>query len=250
MAEKSTIIAGRKPLLEALRAGTPLEKIIVRHGLRGAPVDAIRSLAKQKGVPVVEADAKRFQSLAGENVSQGVLAIVGETAVADVEDVLLVAKSRGEQPLLLILDEIEDPHNIGALLRTAECAGVHGAILLKHHAPPLTATVAKASAGATFHLPIARVANLAQTITQLKEQGLWVVGTDASAEKTFYDYDYSGPTAIVIGSEGKGMRRLVREMCDVLVRIPLYGKIESLNASVAGALVMFEAARGRHRDQR
>jgi 23S rRNA (guanosine2251-2'-O)-methyltransferase len=250
MTKHPTVIAGRKPLLEALRAGTPLAKIILRQGLHGAPVDSIRSLAKEKGVKVEEADPKRFRELGGEEASQGVLGLLGETKTVELEDILRIAHQRGEPPLLIVLDEIEDPHNVGALLRTAECAGVHGAILLKHHSPPLASTIAKTSAGASFHLPIARVANLAQTIGELKQQGIWVVGTDASAEKTFYEFDYAGPTAIVIGSEGKGMRRLVKEMCDVLLKIPLFGKIESLNASVAGGLVMFEAARARHRDLR
>jgi 23S rRNA (guanosine2251-2'-O)-methyltransferase len=250
MADRKHHIIGRKPVIEALRAGTAVEKIVIRQGLKGPVLDAVRSLAREQGVPVAEAEEKLFRELAGDGNSQGVLAVAGEIRTTDVEEILERANRRGEAPLLLILDEIEDPHNVGALLRSAECAGVHGAILLKHHSPPLAGTVAKASAGASLHLPIARVANLSQAISLLKEAGVWVVGTDGAAERTIYAYDYSAPTAIVVGNEGKGIRRLVKEKCDVLLKIPLFGKIASLNASVAGGLVMFEAARWRHHDHR
>jgi 23S rRNA (guanosine2251-2'-O)-methyltransferase len=158
---------------------------------------------------------------------------------------LASARDRKEQPFLLLLDEIEDPHNLGALLRTAECAGAHGVIVPRHHTSPMTATVVKASAGASLHLPIAKVTNLAATIGSLQEAGIWVVGTDERAPKSYREIDYRSPVAIVIGNEGKGMRRLVKERCDELVRIPLFGKIASLNASVAGGLVLFEVARSR-----
>ena len=250
MPEPASIIAGRQPVLEALRSGTAVEKIVIQHGAHGAPIEAIRSLAKQLGIPVTEASKDQIQELAGQTLTQGVLASLAQAMEADLDDIVRAASERAETPLILVLDEIEDPQNVGALLRTAECAGAHGAILLKHHSPPLGSTVAKASAGASLHLPVARVANLSQTIDRLKDQGLWIIGTDAGADKTIYEHDFSGPVAIVVGNEGRGMRRLVKEKCDVLLRIPLYGRIESLNASVAGALVLFEAARARHRPQR
>ncbi len=249
MSDHERVVVGRKPVLEALRAGVPVEKILLRRGVKGSPIEELRRLARREGVTIEEMEIDQFQRRAGKGVSQGVLALVQEPKATEIEDILATARNRGEQPLLLLLDEIEDPQNVGALLRSAECAGLHGAVLLKHHSPPLGGAVAKTSAGASFHLPIARTSNLSQTIERLKAEGIWVVGTDGSADKVYDEYDYTGPTAIVVGNEGRGMRRLVREMCDVLVRIPLYGKIESLNASVAGALVMFEAARCRRRSQ-
>jgi len=250
MPEPESIVVGRQPVLEALRSGTAVEKIVIQRGAHGAPIEAIRSLANQLGIPLTEASKDRLEELAGQTLAQGVLAYLAHAKGFDIDDIIRVATERNEPPLILILDEIEDPHNVGALLRTAECAGAHGAILLKHHSPPLGSAVAKASAGASLHLPLARVANLAQAIDRLKESGLWVIGTDASAPATIYEHDLSGPVALVVGNEGRGMRRLVKEKCDVLLKIPLYGRIQSLNASVAGALVMFEAARARRQLQR
>lgn len=250
MPDPESIIAGRQPVLEALRSRAAVEKIVIQHGAHGAPIEAIRTLAKQLAIPITEISKDQLQELAGQTPAQGVLAYLLQAKDSEVDDIVRSAADRNEPPLILVLDEIEDPQNVGALLRTAECAGAHGAILLKHHSPPLGSTVAKASAGASLHLPLARVSNLSQAIDDLKEQGLWVIGTDASADKTIYEHDLSGAVAIVVGNEGRGMRRLVKEKCDVLLKIPLYGRIQSLNASVAGALVMFEAARARRRVQR
>lgn len=243
----ATIISGRHPVLEALKAGVQIEKIVLLHGVHGTAIEKIRSLARQGGVSVVEADKQRFQRLNPQAVSQGVIALQPEKAYVDVSHLLDAAKEKNEPPFLLILDDIEDPHNLGALIRTAECAGVHGVVIPKHHSATVTQTVEKASAGATVHMMIAKVTNIAQTLEELKERGLWIIGTDAAGDRSYYDVDFHGPIAIVIGSEGKGIRRLVKEKCDFLVRIPLFGKIESLNASVAGAVVMFEAARVRNK---
>jgi 23S rRNA (guanosine2251-2'-O)-methyltransferase len=240
------VIAGRQPVLEALKSTTPIEKILLLFGTKGAALERIKTLAKERGVPIVEASKQRFHELADEAMTQGVLAIVAHQPYVEVEDLLHIAQRKNESPFLLVLDELEDPHNIGALMRSAEGAGIHGVILPKHHSALLGTGVAKSSAGASQHLPTARVTNIVQTLQTLKQQGVWIVGTDAEGEKTYYEIDYHGGIAVVIGNEGRGMRRLVKETCDFLVRIPLYGNIASLNASVAGALVLFEAAKVRN----
>ena len=243
----SDVIAGRQPVLEALRSGRPVEQVVLLHGIKGSLTERIRTLAEKRGVRVTEVDRKQFRRFSGEATAQGVVALVAEYSYAGIDEILAIAEGRGEPPLLMVLDEIEDPHNLGALIRTAECAGAHGVIIPKHHSASVNQTVAKASSGASLHLPTARVANIAQTLEDLKRRGLWIIGADIAGDRLYYDADYAGPAAIVIGSEGKGMRRLVREKCDVLVRIPLFGKVESLNASVAGALILYEAARARRK---
>lgn len=242
MSEK---IAGRQAVLEALKSGTPVEKIVFLHGNKGSITAEIRHLAKERGVPLTEVDKRRFHELAGSLPAQGVIALIGSQRYVEIEEILRIAETKNEPPFLLILDEIEDPHNLGALIRTAEGAGVHGVILPRHHSAPMTATVTKASAGASLHMPAARVTNIARTLEELKERNVWIVGSDDSAEKLYTEPDYTQPVAIVIGSEGRGIRRLVKEKCDFLVRIPMAGKIASLNASVAGALLMYEVRRGR-----
>ncbi len=240
------IVAGRQPVLEALRSGAPVEKILILFGAKGAAIERIRALAKKRGVPVSEVSKQRFRELAENATTQGVVAILAQKAYVEVEDLLAIAVSRNEPPFLLVLDEVEDPHNVGALIRTAECAGMHGVIIPKHHAASLGQTVAKTSAGASLHLAAARVSNIAQTLNTLRQNGVWIVGADAEGDKLYTDVNYDGPLAMVIGSEGRGIRRLVKEKCDVLVRIPLYGSIGSLNASVAGSVLMYEAAKRRH----
>ncbi|HEX9829876.1 MAG TPA: 23S rRNA (guanosine(2251)-2'-O)-methyltransferase RlmB, partial [Bacteroidota bacterium] len=204
-------------------------------------------------VPVTEVDKQKFrgyvpQGQADESTTQGVIALAAQASFAEIDDLLAAAKQKNEPPFLLILDELEDPHNVGALIRTAECAGVHGVIVLKHHSASIGETVAKTSAGASLHVPIARVSNIVQATEELKENGVWIIGTAMEGDRTYYEADYKGPIAIVVGNEGRGIRRLVKEKCDFLVRIPLYGKIESLNASVAGALVLFEAVKTRRQN--
>lgn len=240
------IIFGRRPVLEALKAGHPVEKILIQFGTQGTGISHIYKAAKQHGIPVTQAGKERFRELANEQPTQGVIALVGSKSYVEVEDILEIAKRRNEPPFVLILDEIEDPHNLGALIRTGECAAIHGVVIRKHHAATVNETVMKTSAGAAAHVAVARVSNIARTLDELKQKNLWIVGTDMSGEKTYFEVDYKGPIGIVIGSEGKGMRRLVKERCDFLVNIPLYGKVESLNASVAGGLLLYEVARQRN----
>ncbi len=242
-----SIVAGRKPVMEALKSGTKIEKIVLLAGLQGEIIRELRDLAAQLRVPVVQANKQQFRELATDRTTQGVVAVVpGRTFVA-LERILEIPSRRGEPGFLLILDEVEDPHNLGALIRTAECAGVHGVIVPKHRSASVTSTVVKTSAGATEYMAIAEVTNIAVTLEELKKEGYWIVGLDGTSEKSFTEVDYTTPVGLVIGNEGKGIRRLVRERCDHLVRIPLYGHIESLNASVAGALAMYEVARRRGR---
>lgn len=241
-----TLIAGRQPVLEALRSDTPLEKIYVLFGIHGGALQQIEQLARRRGVPVKQIDKQRFLELSGGVNAQGVFAIAASKQYVDVDDLLRLAEEKGEKPFLLILDEIEDPHNLGALIRTGECAGVHGVILPRHHSASLNETVTKASAGASLHVPAAKVTNIANTLDDLRKKGVWIVGTEMDAPRLYTDVDYTGGIGIVVGNEGKGIRRLVQEKCDFLVRIPMYGKIGSLNASVAGALMLFEAAKHRH----
>lgn len=242
----STII-GRKPVIEALRAGTPIDRIVLQEGLTGQPVEEIRGLARERDVRIVEADRKHFQELAGVTSAQGVIAFAAEREPSTLQAITRVAADRGEKGFVLLLDEIEDPQNLGALIRTAECAGVHGVVIPRHRAAHVTGAVTKAAAGATEHIAVAETTNLVIAIERLKEEGYWVVGLDAGGDRAYTAVDYTSPVALVVGSEGRGLRRLVREHCDFLVRIPLRGRIASLNASVAGALVMYEVVRAREK---
>ena len=194
---------------------------------------------------VVEADRRKLDGMSRTHAHQGVIALAAVRAYVDVEDLLALAAERGEPPLLVVCDELSDPHNLGAVIRTAECAGAHGVIIPKRRSAGLTAIVAKTSAGAVSYLPVARVANLSACLKELKRQGVWVFGADAAGDRVLYDADLKGPAAIVIGSEGSGMGRLVAETCDFLVRIPMKGKLNSLNASAAAAILLYEAVRQR-----
>jgi 23S rRNA (guanosine2251-2'-O)-methyltransferase len=240
------IIAGRQPILEALKAGTVLERIVFLAGVQGRAIEEIRTLAQQNKVETVVVNKTQFRDLASNATTQGVVGIVPTKQFASLRDILAIPASRNEKGFLLILDEIEDPQNLGALVRTAECAGAHGVIIPKHHAAPVTSTTIKASAGATEHMAMAEVTNIVNTLETLKQEGYWIVGCDMAGETSYDAVDYTTPLALVVGGEGRGMRRLVREHCDHLVKIPLRGKIESLNASVAGALVLYEVVRQRH----
>lgn len=244
----SETIVGRKPVIEALKAGTPIERVMLLAGIQGKPIEEIRTLAKQRNITTREVSRQQFREIANDQMTQGVVAVLQPRHVfVNMEDILVIAAQRSEQPFVLILDEIEDPHNLGALIRTAECAGVHGVVIPKHHSAPVNATVVKASAGATEHIAITEATNLVNVIQELKKEHFWIVGLDGKGDKEYAAVDYTTPIALVVGNEGKGIRRLVREHCDFLVRIPLHGKIESLNASVAGALVMFEVVKQRLR---
>ncbi len=240
------IIAGRQPVIEALRAGTRVEKVVFLQGVHGRVIEDIRALSVKRNVHVEELRKQEFREMASDATTQGVVALVSDPRrFADLETLLRIPGERNEKGFFLITDEIEDPHNLGALIRTAECAGVHGVIIPKHHSAPVAGAVAKASAGAIEHMTLVEVTNIVNTIKELKLSGYWIVGLDAMGERDYTALDYRQPTAIVVGNEGKGLRRLVKEHCDFLAKIPLYGKIGSLNASVAGALVMYEVSRQR-----
>jgi len=241
-----SIIAGRRAVIEALKGGTRIEKILFLRGVKGKIVDVITSMAEHHRIQVDHVSKQQFRKLVSDTTTQGVVAVLQETKrYVGLDQVLDVATARSEKGFVLILDEIEDPHNLGALVRTAECAGAHGVIVPKHHAAPVSTAVVKASAGATEHIAMAEVANIVTCIDELKARGFWIVGLDAAGEKLYTTVDYATAIALVVGNEGKGIRRLVREHCDHLVKIPLYGKVGSLNASVAGALVMYEVAKQR-----
>ncbi|MCM8900405.1 23S rRNA (guanosine(2251)-2'-O)-methyltransferase RlmB [Caldicoprobacter algeriensis] len=237
-------VEGRNPVMEALRAGKTIEKILVAKGSREGAVRDILKIARERGIVVQEVNRKRLDSMSQTGAHQGIIALAVPYTYASVDDILERARQANELPFVVVLDCIEDPHNFGAILRTAECCGVHGIIIPKRKAVGITPTVVKASAGAVEYIPVARVTNVASTLEYLKEQGLWVVG--AEAEATPYNLqDMKGPIAMVIGNEGKGLRRLVKEKCDYLVGIPMKGKINSLNASVAAAILMYEVLRQR-----
>ena len=240
------IIAGRKPVLEALKAGTQIERIVVLENVHGAIIEEIHNRARGNNIEISETDQQGFRRIAGDAAAQGVVAVMAGKRFAELTHVLNIPVKHKEMGFILILDGIEDPHNLGALVRTAECAGVHGVVLPKHHAAAVTSSVVKASAGATEHIAIVQVTNIVRTLEKLKEEGYWIIGLDASGTKEYTAVEYSTAGAIVVGNEGKGIRRLVKEHCDHLVRIPLQGRIASLNASVAGALVMYEVVRQRH----
>lgn len=239
------IIEGRNAVIEALRAGTAVDKVYIAKGETDATLGHIASTARGKGIVVVEADRRKLDAMSVTHSHQGVIAVAAVREYASVSDILQSARDKGEPPLVVVCDELSDPHNLGAVIRTAEAAGAHGVIIPKRRSAGLTAIVAKTSAGAVSYLPVARVANLTALLRELKEEGLWVFGTAADGSTSLYQADLKGPAAIVIGSEGDGMSRLVREQCDFLVSIPMRGQVNSLNASAAAAVVLYEAVRQR-----
>ena len=239
------IIEGRNAVIEALRAGTAMDKVYIAKGETDATLGHIASTARGKGIVVVEADRRKLDAMSVTHSHQGVIAVAAVREYASVSDILQSARDKGEAPLVVVCDELSDPHNLGAVIRTAEAAGAHGVIIPKRRSAGLTAIVAKTSAGAVSYLPVARVANLTALLKELKEEGLWVFGTAADGSTSLDQADLKGPAAIVIGSEGNGMSRLVREQCDFLVSIPMRGQVNSLNASAAAAVVLYEAVRQR-----
>ena len=240
------MVAGRNAVMEALKGSRSVNKLIIANGSTEGSIKEIIAVAKDKGVNIQYWDRSKLDSIARGIRHQGVLAQVAPVQYAELEDILQVAKDRNEPPFIVLLDELEDPHNLGAILRTADAAGVHGVLIPKHRSCPLSATVAKTSAGAVEHVPVARVGNLVQTIKKLKQEGLWVAAADMDG-KDYYDTDLTGPLLLIIGSEGQGVGRLVKEQCDFVVRIPMVGKINSLNASVAGSILMYEAMKQRRK---
>ena len=249
-AEADGLIEGRNAVIEALRSGAAIDKIYLARGETDSALGHIASTARGKGIVVTECDRRKLDGMSRTKSHQGVIAVAAVRAYASVEDILNAAKEKGEAPLVVVCDELSDPHNLGAVIRTAECAGAHGVIIPKRRSAGLTAIVAKTSAGAVSYLPVARVPNLPALLKQLKDGGLWVFGTDAGGTTPLYGADLKGPAAIVIGSEGSGLGRLVREQCDFLVSIPMKGKINSLNASAAAAVVLYEAVRQRQSGMR
>lgn len=242
---KNEIVEGRNAVIEALRAGRAIDKIFIAKGDVDKTLGHIASKARDKGIVVVECDRKKLDFMSQTHAHQGVIALCAVREYCTVEDIFAVAEERGEKPFVIVCDEISDPHNLGAIIRSAECAGAHGVIIPKRRSAGLTAIVDKASAGAAEHMAIARVPNIPTAIKELKDRGLWVYGTAADGQSDLWHTDFTGNVALVIGSEGDGMGRLVRESCDFIVSLPMKGQVSSLNASAAAAIVMYEVLRQR-----
>jgi len=240
------MLYGINPVMEALKAGRrQVRELILASGRRDRRVDELDALAREKGIPVKRVDVETLEGLCGNRQHQGVALDAGALPGVAPEDLIQLAEKRGEEPFLVLLDSIEDPRNLGAIVRTAHCAGAHGVVVPKDRSAQLTALVSKASAGALEHLPVAVVTNLTKTMEELKAKGLWFAGLDADGESSLFGGDFTGPVGIVVGSEGKGIRPLVKKGCDFIVSIPLKGVVDSLNASVAASLVMYEVVRQR-----
>ncbi|MDK2824399.1 MAG: rRNA (guanosine2251-2-O)-methyltransferase [Clostridia bacterium] len=237
-------IFGRNPVLELLKSDKSINKILIASGSHKGSIQEIIKLAKEKRIPFQQVDKSKLDKMFPGQNHQGVVALVAVADYVDWQDILENARRKKEEPLIIMLDEIEDPHNLGAILRTVDAVGAHGVIIPKRRAVPLTEGVAKASAGAVEYVPVARVANLAQTIDQLKKEGCWIVGTSLEGNN-FYEQDLKGPLVVIIGSEGRGLSKLTKEKCDFLVTIPMFGKINSLNASVAAGVVLYEILKQR-----
>lgn len=239
------MIEGRNAVTEALRSGRTINKVFLADGDTDRALGRLAAMAKESGAVVVRVDRRKLNDMSPTGAHQGIMAAVAAHDYATVDDMLNAAQEKGEAPLLVICDELSDPHNLGAIIRTAECVGAHGVIIPKRRSAGLTAVVDKASAGALEHMAIARVPNLVAAIETLKKNGLWIYGTAAEGSNELWKTDLTGPACIVIGSEGSGISRLVREKCDFLVSIPLHGQISSLNASAAAAVLLYEALRQR-----
>ena len=243
--EDDGIIEGRNAVIEALRAGRPIDKIYIAKGETDAALGHIASKARAAGAVVVDADRRKLDQMSVTHAHQGVIALASVREYVSVADILAFAEEKGEAPFIIVCDEISDPHNLGAVIRTAEASGAHGVIIPKRRSAGLTAIVEKTSAGAVEHVNVARVANLTAAIKELKKAGVWVFGAAAGGTTRLWDADFKNACAIVIGSEGDGMSRLVEENCDFLVSIPMAGRVSSLNASVSAAILMYEAVRQR-----
>ena len=241
----SEILCGKNPVTEAIKAGATFEKIyIVRNQKRGQ-IESLTSLARREKIKIEFVSRQRLAEITGEHNPRGVAGMMQAQPYAGIQDILNIGHKKEEPAFVVLLDNIQDPHNLGAIIRSADGAGAHGILIPKKRSVGLTGTVAKTSAGASAHVAVARVSNLNYTIDQLKEQNIWFIGADAEGEQSYTEVELTGPVGLVIGSEGYGLHRLVREKCDFLVRIPMYGKVNSLNASVAAGLLMFEVRRQR-----
>lgn len=242
---REDILEGRNPVFEALKSGRQIDKILIAKSSNKGSINRIIALAKEKHILISEVERSKLDAISLTGAHQGIIAYAAAASYVSVADILAYASERGEAPFIIICDSLNDAHNLGSIIRTAHCCGAHGVIIPKHRSVGLSAVAAKAAAGAAEYTKIAKVTNLARCIEDLKKSGVWVCGTDADGENDIYCADLSGPIAIVIGSEGEGMSRLVKEGCDFLVRIPMKGQINSLNASVAAGVVMYEVLRRR-----
>ncbi|MCL2342365.1 MAG: 23S rRNA (guanosine(2251)-2'-O)-methyltransferase RlmB [Firmicutes bacterium] len=245
--DRDDLIEGRNAVLEAIRAGRPIDKLYIARGETDRALSRVAAAARAAGITVVDADRRKLDQMSLTGAHQGAIALAAVREYASVADILALAAQRGEPPFVIVCDEISDPHNLGAILRTADCAGAHGVILPKRRSAGLSTVVDKVSAGAAEHVLTARVPNLSAAIRELKNAGLWVFGSDAEGAQDLWQADLSGAICLVVGSEGEGMGRLVKENCDLTLRIPLRGRVSSLNASAAAAVLMYEALRQRMR---
>lgn len=243
--KETDFLSGRNPVMEALRSGRPISKVFIAAGEHQGSIREIIALAKEKGIPVQTTETAKLEAMSLGVRTQGVVAMVSPVAYSSVDEMLALAAARDEKPCLVLLDQLKDPQNLGAVLRTVDAAGAHGVLIPQRRSCQLSAAVAKASAGAIEYVKVAQIGNVARTLEDLKKQGFWVVGADPERGVAFQDVDLTGPVVIVIGDEGEGMAHLTRERCDSLVRIPMRGKVQSLNASVASAILLYELLRQR-----
>ena len=240
------LAVGRNAVKELLSGERDIEKIYVQRGEHEGSIKVLIAMARERKIPVSELEKARMDSISGGNNHQGIIAIASERNYSTVDDIIAYAEEKGEKPFVILLDGVEDPHNLGAIIRSAECCGAHGVIIPKRRAVGLTAVVSKASAGAIEHMRVAKVTNLSSTLDELKEKGFWVYGADMGG-KEYYSTDFSGAVCLVLGSEGFGISRLVKEKCDFIVSIPLYGNVNSMNVSCAGAVLFAEIAKQKHK---
>ena len=240
--DREDLIEGRNAVTEALRAGRNIDKIYIAKGEVDKTLGHIASRAREMGIVVVEADRRKLDSMSVTHAHQGVVALAAVREYSSIDDILRIAEERGEAPFVIVCDEISDPHNLGAIIRTAECVGVHGIIIPKRRSVGLTPLVSKSSAGAIEHMAIAKVSNIANTIIELKEKGIWTFAAEAGG-KPYYETDFKGPCALIFGSEGNGVSQIVIENSDALTSIPMYGKVNSFNVSTAASVILCEAAR-------
>lgn len=243
--DREDLIIGRNAVMEVVKGNRTIEALYISKGQMEGSINAIIKIAKEKKLVIKEVDRKKLDIMSGGAVHQGVIARVTPFKYSDVSDILDCAKERNEDPFIVVLDEIEDPHNLGSIIRTAELCGVHGIIIPKRRNVGITSTVYKSSVGAIEHIKVAKVTNINKTLDDLKEKGIWVYGADIKGTEYSYEVDFSGPCALIIGSEGRGISKLTLKKCDKLIKIPMVGKINSLNASVAGGIMMYEVLKGR-----
>ena len=239
------ILLGRNAVREAIKSGRSINRILIAEGSHGGSISEIINLAKERHLVLQSISTDKLDTLCGGQRHQGIVAYAAPVDYVELDDILNLAKDRGEDPFLILLDELEDPHNLGAILRTADAVGAHGILIPKHRSCPLSSVVAKTSAGAVEYVPVARIGNVAQTLDGLKKQGLWVAGADMDGTENYYEANLTGPIVLVIGSEGHGVSRLTKEACDFIVKIPMRGKVNSLNASNAAAILAYEILKQR-----